>query len=107
MQDPSIQPQTLVKGVILKMQGPMAGILIEESFLDELLDQPFKEWRSFLDSKAKETWGAISFYISSPVFWGWFLISKWKRTNRARLATLFLATEAFRTKLGLKEFMQS
>lgn len=106
LQDPSIEPQTLVKGVILKMQGPMAGILIEESFLDELLNQPFKEWRSFLDSKAKETWGAISFYISSPVFWGWFLVSKWKRTNRARLATLFLATEAFRTKRGLNELMQ-
>ena len=107
LQDPSIQPQNIVDGVILKVQGPMAGILIEDSFLDELLDQPYKEWRSFLDSKAKETWGAISFYISSPVFWGWFLISKWKRRNRARLATLFLATEAFRKKLGLKEFMQS
>ena len=107
LQDPSIQPQNIVDGVILKVQGPMAGILIEDSFLDELLDQPYKEWRSFLDSKAKETWGAISFYISSPVFWGYFLISKWKRRNRARLATLFLATEAFRKKLGLKEFMQS
>lgn len=107
LQDPTIQPQNIVDGVILKVQGPMAGIIIEQSFLDELLSKPIKEWNSFLDKKAKEKWENIKFVISGPFIWTWALVSEWKRINKARLATLFLATEAFRKKGGLDEFMNT
>lgn len=107
LQDPIIKPQNIIDGVILKVQGPMAGIIIEQSFLDELLSKPIKEWSSFLDSKAKEKWETISFVILGPIAWTWALVSEWKRINKARLATLFLATEVFRKKGGLDVFMNA
>ena len=107
LQDPMVEPQKLMEGVILKVQGPMAGIYIEQSFLDELLSLPRKNWKSFLEERAKESLGTISYYVSLPWLFGWHLITKWNKEKKARNNILFTALDLFRKKEKLDEFMKA
>lgn len=107
LQDPGIKPQELIDGVILKIQGPVAGIYIEKSFIDELLSLPRQKWKSFLEGKANEKLGTISYVLSFPMLWGWHLITKWSAEKKARNDTLFTAIDIFLKKEMLDEFMNA
>ena len=92
LQDPVIEPHELIDGVILKIQGPVAGIYIE---------------KSFIEGKANEKLGTISYVLSFPMLWGWHLITKWNAEKKARNDTLFIAIDIFLKKEMLDEFMNA
>ncbi len=104
LQDPTIVPKTISEGAIFKCQGPMSGITIKQTAIDELSDKPIEEWKSFLEDKIKQ-FSSVPFILSFPFLFITKLYLKFRKDKKAKLAYYFAATQAILDNGMLNDFM--
>ena len=121
LQDPTIVPKTILEGAILKTQGPMAGIKIENE--GKLAILPEKKWDDYFENKIQNKLKEIgkeitkehliiaslhyvlSCTLASPLYALYLFIHKLSKQKKAKLRYYFVAVNIIIKEGMLEAFM--